>query len=145
MKDLLNDYQFNSLVVTLRSFEEHLRQAQEWLDGREESGILYQRHLRLSPQQQDAAREEIAKAFQLITDLVNNFGLQPVEENPLDLIRGNLSVSWANLIDTRSTGLGRYGDIDPGLIDVLDPSIERLAQAAIALTRILNPSSDQVE
>jgi len=48
MNDYLNPSQKNSLRISLLMFEENLRQAQEWLDGREENGILYRRKLMLT-------------------------------------------------------------------------------------------------
>jgi hypothetical protein len=138
MNDLFNTYQLNSLLLTFRSFEEHLRRADGWLLGREENGILYQCKLSLSDGKRKAARKQIAEALKQIADLVNKLDLQPVGEDPSGLIRGQLTVSWANLLDTRSKKLVRYGEIDPHLADVLDPSIDRLAQIAIDLARIFD-------
>ena len=39
---LLNFAQRNLLTLGLRAFEMHLREADAWLHGREERGILYQ-------------------------------------------------------------------------------------------------------
>jgi len=58
MKDLLNPYQWNSLRITLRTFEEDLRRAQEWLDGKEEHGTLYQSKLVLHADSRKKAQRD---------------------------------------------------------------------------------------
>lgn len=138
MNDLLNAYQLNSLRLTLRNFEESLRQVDAWLGGRQEHGILYRRKLSLSLQQQKAARKLIANAMKQIEDLVKGLDLQPMEDDPIGSIRGQMTVSWTSLVDTHSEKLSRYGEIDPRLANVLDPSIDRLAQAALALAQLFD-------
>jgi hypothetical protein len=141
MSDLLNIYQLNSLILTLRSFEENLRKADAWLSGKEEVGILYQRKLKLSVRKQKAARKQIAAALEQIADLVDKLGLKSVDEDPAGLIRGELTESWANLVDALSIKLVRFGEVDPRLSDVLDLSIDRLARAALDIA-ILFKSDD---
>ena len=138
MKDLLNAYQWNSVMLALRSFEETLRQADAWLEGKEEYGILYQHRLNLSNGKRNAAQKQIAEALEQIAELARRLDLQAVEEDPDGLIHGKLTVSWANLIDTRSQKLRRFGEVDPGLAEVLDPDIDRLVQLAIDLAMLFN-------
>jgi len=58
MAHLLNPYQKASLATVLRMFEEDLRQADSWLDGRQADGILYRRQLYLTPPQRSEARPD---------------------------------------------------------------------------------------
>lgn len=136
MKELLNAYQLNAVMLALRSFEENLRQADAWLQGKEDIGILYQHKLRLSNGKREAARKQIAEALTQIAELAHRLDLQAIEENRAGLIRGQLTVSWANLIDRRSQKLSRFGEVDPGLAEVLDPDIDRLAQMALDLAML---------
>jgi hypothetical protein len=138
MNDLQNDYQLNSLLTVLRIFEHNLHQADEWWQGKEESGILYQQKLALSDKQQDFARRRIARTLEHINDLAQTLDLPSEKQDPAGLIRGQLTVSWADLMDTRSKTLRRFGEVDPRLPEVLDPSINYLAQAAIDLARIFD-------
>lgn len=142
MNDLLNDYQLNSLLTVLRIFEHNLHQADEWLQGKEESGILYQRQLRLPQGKRNSARRQIAKTLEQINDLAQKLNLPSEKQDPAGLIRGQLTVSWADLMDTRSLKLKRYGEVDPHLPEVLDPSINQLAQAAMALARIFDDNGN---
>jgi hypothetical protein len=136
MNDLLNLSQRGSVVVSLKMLEENLRLTAAWLDGREDNGILYRRKLNLSPAKQLAAQQRVASALETIDILAKKIGLEPEVEDPAGLIRGEFSVSWANLIDTQSRKLKRYGDVNPELKSVLDPAIQRLAQLAMELASI---------
>jgi hypothetical protein len=137
MSDLLNPSQRGSVAVSLKMFEEQLRLTSAWLDGREENGILYRRKLNLSPAQRQAAQQRVVTALEIIAALAQKIGLEPEVEDPAGLIRGEFSVSWANMIDTQSIKLKRYGDVNPELEKVLDPAIRRLAHLALELASII--------
>jgi hypothetical protein len=122
MNPMLNPQQRSSLHMTLLAFEKNLRQAQSWLDGAEEDGILYKAKLQLSEERRRQATGEIARALDQIGSLRQSFELEKKEENPLALIRSEMTISWANLLDSRSVRLGRYGDVSAGLTDRLDPT-----------------------
>jgi hypothetical protein len=137
MMDLLNPYQKNSLRVSLVMFEENLRSAQEWLDGRVEKGILYQRKLSISEEKRGQAIDAIGAALQMIRELAQVFELENQVEDASSLLGGELSVSWANLLDTQAGKLRRYGDVHPELAGFLDPNIQNLAGIALQLSTIL--------
>ncbi len=130
MNDLLNPDQLRSVEVTLRMFEENLRMTASWLDGAEENGILYRRKVALSKERRKAARQRINAALDEIAVLARMLDLSPEEKDAIGLIRGRLAVSWANLIDSQSGKLNRYGDVDPRLEGILDPAIQRLVELA---------------
>jgi hypothetical protein len=133
MDDLLNESQFNSLAIVLRLLEQDLRQADEWLQGADETGILYRRKLRLQPERRAVARRHIAAALRQIAELSRQFDLQPVDDSPEATIVSEMSERWANLVDSRSDKLNRYGDVDPRLAQALDPSLDRLIELTLAL------------
>ncbi len=134
--DLLNTAQRSSLTVGLRAFEMHLRQADAWLQGEEERGILYRRSINRPPDQRAAARKQIAAALAQIAALVERFGLAATEDDLGTTITSQMSVDWANLCDTRSDKLRRYGEVDPRLPDLLDADIDRLALLALSLAAL---------
>lgn len=133
MNDLLNPAQRNSLTIGLRAFEMHLREADAWLQGREERGILYRRSLRLSPERREAMRAQIAAALARVAALAERFRLAAAEEDLGTVIAAQVSVDWANLCDMRSAKLHRYGEIDPRLHKLLDEDIAVLALQALDL------------
>ena len=143
MKDLLNPSQWNSLRITLRAFEENLREAQEWLDGKEEHGTLYQYKLVLSVENRKRAQLQIKIALDQIAKLSSLFEMPKQNENPASLIRGEMSVSWADLHDSRTHKLGRYGKVHPELANVLDSEVQHLAEIALNLAAIFGESEKE--
>jgi len=133
MDNLLSAPQRASLAIVLRLLEQDLRQADKWLQGAEERGILYRRKLRLPPERRAIARRHIAAALKQIAELARTFDLQPVDDSPEATITAEMSERWANLCDARSDKLKRYGDVDPRLAQVLDPSLDRLIELTLAL------------
>lgn len=136
MNNLLNPYQKASLATVLRMFEENLRQAETWLNGQQVEGILYRQELHLTSAQRDSISKHITAALAEIDTLARELGLEPEIENPADLIRGQMSIAWANLVDSQSSKMKRYGDIHPEAAREVDPHIQRLAQAALELAAL---------
>jgi hypothetical protein len=136
MKELLNTQQRSSLRFTLQAFEKNLRQAQSWLDGAGEDGILYKAEVRISDERREELTRAISDALNQISSLSSTFELEKKEENPLGLIRSEMVISWANLLDSRPAKLGRYGDISAGLAEQLDPAINNLAETALYLSKL---------
>jgi hypothetical protein len=124
-------------------FEEHLRHAQEWLDGREEHGILYQRKLEMSEDKRRQAEHIIKTALGLIEKLSEKFGLEAESQNAASMFQGELSINWANLMDARSGKLRRYGKVHPELESMLDSEIQKLAEIALQLSAILGKSKQE--
>jgi hypothetical protein len=143
MNELLNPYQKNSLRVSLLMLEDNLRQAQEWLDGREESGILYYRDLKISEETKQWAGLRIQAALELIEKLSSEFELNKEFQSAASILQGNLTVSWANLMDTKAGKLRRYGEVHPELSSMLDPDIQNLAEIAFHLSTMLGQSKQE--
>jgi len=143
MKDLLNTHQRNSLRITLQMLEENLRHALEWLDGREENGILYNRKLDMPKQKREQARREIQTALGLIENLSIKFNLPKDTSDAASLFRGELSIRWTNLLDTRAKKLSRFGKTHPDLAKTLDPNIQNLAEVTMRLSALLGESQQE--
>ncbi len=121
-------------------FEENLHHAQEWLDGREEKGILYHRKLEMSEDKRRLAKHIIKTALGLIEKLSSKFGLEAESQNAASMFQGELTVSWANLIDSQAGKLRRYGRVHPELGGMLDADIQKLAMIALQLSAVLGES-----
>jgi len=118
-------------------FEENLRHAQEWLDGREEHGILYHRTLEISLEKRKQANHIIETALGLIEKMSNRFELEVEKQNAASIFQGELTVNWANLVDSQARKLRRYGKVHPELASQLDTDIRNLAEIALKLSTIL--------
>jgi len=138
MSNNLNAAQRTALVVTLSQFERSLRQAAVWLDGDETQGVMHRATLALPPVQQKAALAAIHRAFELIAQLAERFGLEPTHEPLAGRISADMTVSWANLVDARSAKLKRYGAVDPALGEALDPDLDRLSRLALMISAIVS-------
>jgi hypothetical protein len=143
MKDLLNLHQKNSLRVTLQMFEENLRCTLEWLAGREENGILYSRNLNLPEERKAQALLEIHTALGMVESLVHKFDLEKDASDAAPLLRGKLSINWANLLETRAKKLARFGKPHADLARMLDADIQNLAEIALHLSAILGESQQE--
>jgi len=136
MDDALNQAQRSAVSIVLRRFEEQLRQAEHWLKGTDETGTLYRRRLEIEAERHRNALDKIDEALHVISDLACEFDLAPVEQDLLAKINAEMTVCWADLHDTRSIKLRRYGDVDPRLAYVLDPRVDRLAELASELAAL---------
>ena len=136
MPPLLNTAQHAALAIALCYLEQSLRQAEMWLQGRQITGILYRTSLRLSAERRAAILACIAEALEGVSRLAERFNLRPVDEPLENKIAAEMSINWANLIDTRSDKLRRYGPVDPKLQELLDPDMEHLAQLALAIASL---------
>ena len=141
MNELLNAQQQSSLRSTLQSFERNLREAQSWLAGAKEDGILYTAEVQIPEERRRQVNRDITTALDQIRSLSRSFELEKKEEDPLSLIRSEMVISWANLLDSRSAKLVRYGNVSAGLAERLDPAVSELAETALYLSKIFEDLS----
>ena len=135
---VLNTSQKNYLWTSLRSFEESLHLAERVLASGSEKGVLYDRKLQMSGEQIDQAHQKIEAALQALAQLAGQLELQKREDNLNQSLSGQMSVSWADLIDARSDRLRGYGKVDPAVAEVLDPAAESLARMAKELGNLFS-------
>ena len=138
---MLNTPQRNSLTNVLCTLEERLRQAEAWLPGVEETGLLYHRSLRLSQEQRELAARIIAMALDEIAQVSREFDLAPSENNLAAVVGAGMSLMWADLVDTRSDKLNRFGAVDPRLAQQLDPHLDRLIELTLLLSSLVRGKS----
>ncbi|NMC12430.1 MAG: hypothetical protein GYA34_06040 [Chloroflexi bacterium] len=140
MSELLNFSQRNRIFNTLRGFEEDLHMANHWLSEYEEQGSLYHYYLKLSPEYFPYIQNLIAEALKIIGDLSMQLHLSKREENAARMIMGRMTMDWTYLSDCHAKDLRSSGAVHPGLAELLDSSIDRLAQIALDLGHIFGRS-----
>jgi hypothetical protein len=136
MSELMNQAQRTSVFVALRTFEQYLRQLDHWLHGLEEDGILYRYKLDLLPEKRALMQQKIDRGLALVEELAQALQLEPEVIDLAGAVRGQMSESWANLIDSRAARLRRYGKVNPGLSQPLDPILDHLIQIAADLSQL---------
>lgn len=145
---MLNPYQKNALEITLQSLEQKLLRTHAWLRHAPESGRLT-RYRPLPEAMRPELEALIERMLDEIGSLAERFDLQPRVEDLGRAINGEMSVAWADLVDTLSTKLGRYGAVDPALGEALDPAVHRLARWSAQLgqmaARATQPADDEYQ
>ncbi len=102
MNELLNDSHWNSLRIFTLALDIRRRKAQAWLDGLEEKGMFYIRRLSISKENWQEARRQIEQALNLLAALGSKLELRVKQEMVNSELRGEFSVSWANLLEIPS-------------------------------------------
>ena len=138
MSELMNRAQRTSVFVTLRTFEQYLRQLDRWLQGLEADGILYKYKMDLLPERRALMQQKIACGLDLVEELARAIKLEPEIIDLVGWLRGQMSESWDRQIDARAARLRRYGEVDPGLAQALDPVLDRLVQIAADLSQLVS-------
>lgn len=142
MSDYLNPYQKQSLQITLQMLEENLRQLQALLPGASQEGILYHYQAAYPAGRREELHALILAGLEEIAALAERFSLPRTQLDPLKSIGGAMSVAWANLIDSGSGKLARFGPVDPALPEHLDPALDRLAGLTLQLSRLLSTNGN---
>ncbi len=136
MASLLNGAQRNRVVTVLRSLELDLRQARAALDAAPQQGILYRTSLSVPAERRAAIAAEIDAALSDIAVLASELHLPVTELDPAPKMSATFSVAWADLVDSTSTTLRRYGSVDERLSEVLDEHMEQLSGRALAIAHL---------
>jgi hypothetical protein len=136
MTGLLNPAQRNSLTIGLRVLEMDLRRARAWMHSAEERGVLYRRSLSIASEQRAAMVAQIDLALEVIARLAAQFDLSPAEQDLAALFAARMSADWATLVDLKAAKLSRYGHVSEALAERLDPSLDTLSYAVLALASL---------
>jgi len=136
MVEQLNPTQRNSLLVSLRGFEERLRGALFILDGAEMKGILINQTLKLPPERTAEARQEIASALTQIRELSELYHLEAVEQDLGQQLAGEMSISWESLLEASAKRMKKYGAVHARVAERLAPRIESLSSSALKLAHL---------
>lgn len=126
----LNTAQQTSLSVTLREFEVRLSRLHMLLNH-------YEAALRLTPEGVARLRQLIERQQSVIDDLFRHFQLKRETSDVVQSMIAELSISWTQLVDSRSDRLDRYGAVDPELKSTLDPALTELIDGCLSMVRVL--------
>ncbi len=126
----LNIAQKTSLSITLREFEVRLSRLRVLLEQHESV-------TRLTPEGADRLRQMIDRQQAITDDLFRRFQLKRETIDVVQSMIAELSISWTQLVDSRSDKLSRYGGVDPDLKSTLDPAIEQMVQACLSMVHLL--------
>lgn len=140
----LNTSQQNSLYASLYGLEVSLHKIEKWLDEGEEQGILYLRTLRLTPEVKKDIHLKIKQAYKTIEAIMGEYGLRRREEGLAEYIISMMSVSWANLEDSKARNMKKYGEIDETMGKKLDEDLEPLIHIVRFIFNIVDQNRQPV-
>lgn len=127
----LNIAQKTSLSITLREFEVRLARLRVLLEQ-------YESVTRLTPEGVERLRQMIDRQQVIIDELFRQFQLKRETIDVVQSMIAELSISWTQLVDSRSDKLGRYGEVDSDLKTTLDPAIDQMVGACLSMVRLLD-------
>ena len=131
----LNAYQHNALETRMRHLEHTLIQIRRLLRLPLDGHLTPVRGL--SPEvnlQADAALEAMLEE---VAELAVAFDLEPETEDVGQLVRGEMTIAWADLNDTLSAKLRGYGPVDASLETTLDPHLRHLIALSDHLVQLV--------
>lgn len=127
----LNIAQKTSLSITLREFEVRLARLRVLLEQHESV-------TRLTPVGVERLRQIVDRQQAMIDDLFRRFDLKRETIDVVQSMIAELSISWTQLVDSRSDKLSRYGEVDLDLQTTLDPAIDQMIEACLSMVRLLD-------
>jgi hypothetical protein len=139
MDELLNEAQRGRIVTVLRSLELDLAEARAALAAEPQEGILYHMRLSTPPDRCAAILAQVEAARTEIAALARKLDLPVTQQDPATQLAATFSVDWADLVDSRSATLRRYGTVNPRLAELIDEPLERLAGRASTIAHLFRP------
>lgn len=130
---MLNPYQKGALEVDLRLLEATIRNVLRLIREPHSDGLLTR--VRPFPVGDRARLEGLLETmFTEVAAVVQEFELQPQDEEIGGRIRAEMAVAWSDLHEVLSKKLRRYGKVDPLLSTSLDPHLRRLIQLTMEVS-----------
>lgn len=136
-RELLNPSQKNSLRISLSLVEKGMLDVEGLLLAGDYHGILLQTADDLDDGAKGGIQQLIEEVRELIKEMKDQFQLDLEVERKSRVIFGKAPLLWEIVTDTDASRLRGYGEIDPGLREVLDPSIERLGKLLLRLHQLV--------
>ncbi len=130
---LLNPSQKNSLRISLLLVERGMLEMERLLSAGEYHGILFRITDDLGDDTKTAIGQLIHEVRGVIRELRDRFQLDLEAERTSRAIFGKAPLLWEIVTDSDTSRLRGYGQVQPGLKEILDPSIERLSQSLLRM------------
>lgn len=133
---VLNTSQRRCIWASLLSFERALRWIRHLLTI-EEEGILFHRELSLNKEDVELIIDRVDRALELMTEYTKKFNLNSIEENIGREIVAEMSISWENLEECRSSRISGYGDLSVESAEIIDETVDELVKINLEIMNIV--------
>lgn len=138
---MLNKDQKKGLTIALRIVEENMQKIEQLLENKTYEGILYDTKCCVTPD----VKEEILKRVSFLKARINYisdmFVLEKEYREGLRKIFGILPSCWEIIENVKSKRLKRYGDVQDGLDNALDPQLNRITDLILEMEHLLGSIS----
>jgi hypothetical protein len=138
---MLNKDQKRGLTIALRIVEENMQKIEQLLEIKTCEGILYDAKCSVTLD----VKEEILKRISFIKARINYisdiFVLEKEYRESLRKIFGILPSCWEIIENVKSKRLKRYGDVQDGLDNILDPQLNRITDLILEMEQVLGSIS----
>jgi len=127
-QNMLNSPQESSLRITLFQAEEAVESLIELIGGKKNFSSLTKVRNDLSTSEIDFILKELREVLVFIREISGSFNLN-LTPDVVDLrrrIRAATTVIWKDLEESKSDQLKRYGNVNEGLREALDPQLEKI-------------------
>ena len=132
-RQLLNPYQKNALRISLVLVEKGVFELDHLLSRGDHHGILFEIQNDLAEEAKSGIRQLIHEIREILREMKDRFQLDLEIDKNSRAIFGKAPLLWEIVTGTDARRLRGYGEIDPGLKDLLDPSIEQLSQLLLSV------------
>ena len=138
---MLNKDQKRGLTIALRIVEENMQKIEQLLENKTYEGILYDTKCCVTPD----VKEEILKRVSFLKARINYisdiFVLEKESREGLRKIFGILPSCWEIIENVKTKRLKRYGDVQNGLDNVLDPQLNGITDLILEMEQLLGSIS----
>lgn len=132
-RQILNPYQKNALRISLVLVEKGVFELDHVLSRGNHYGILFEIQDDLAEEAKAGIRQLIHEIREILREMKERFQLDLEIDKNSRAIFGKAPLLWEIVTGTDARRLRGYGEIDPGLQDLLDPSIERLSHLLLRM------------
>lgn len=119
--------------TTLQMLDEALCEMEQWANGRQIESILYKERNDLTTDQRAALLHEIAGMRDVLRELAEDLGIEPAVAEARSAIRSKCSILWENIVELKSRGLQRYGEVPADLAEHIDPKADLLIERLLRM------------
>ncbi len=137
-KGLLNPSQKDSLRISLMLIEKGILEVERVLYDGEHEGVFFRISDDLRQETKTGIRTLIEEIRVILREMKDQFHLGREINDKSRAVFAKVPLLWEISAGTKASRLRGYGEIDPRLKDLLNPSMERLGDLLISMHRMVS-------
>ena len=138
---MLNKDQKRGLTIALRIAEENMQKIEQILENKTYEGVLYDSECSVTTDIKEEILKRVSFVKVRINYISNIFVLEKEYREGLREIFSILPSCWEIVENVKAKRLKRYGDVQNGLDNVLDPQLDRITDLILEMEQLLGSIS----